>query len=55
MDWNPPAEDDAPGPEPVVFVRLHVSRSDEYSLDHGIIYQRCGGGRRLLRKKIGGN
>lgn len=26
-----------------------------YSIKHGIYYQRCGGGRRIIRKRIGSN
>ena len=30
-------------------------REDEEMGDDGVLYQKCGGGRRILRKKIGGN
>lgn len=39
-----------PMPHPV---RTH--RSGLSDIDVGLVYQKCGGGRRVIRKRIGGN
>mgnify|MGYP001606552548 CR=1 FL=1 len=36
-------------------VRLRVCWDNEYTRAAGITYQRCGGGRRIIRKKKGGD
>jgi hypothetical protein len=36
-------------------VKLHLSSDCDTASNYGVTYQRCGGGRRVIRKHIGGN
>jgi hypothetical protein len=36
-------------------VRIHRAADFEQPLSYGVLYQKCGGGRRVIRKRIGGN
>lgn len=35
-------------------VRLHTGADDNITRSYGVTYQRCGGGRRVIRKRMGG-
>lgn len=41
-------------PEPQQTAHLHQDQRNIVN-DNGVLYQKCGGGRRIIRKKIGGN
>ena len=54
LRWEPPGSDKVTGiVVQETFLTVKVVRSP--STDRDGYYQRCGGGRRVLRKKIGGD
>lgn len=57
-DWNVPSQDqgkttfDVPDDQEVT---TRVYKDHTYTVSSGVVYQKCGGGRRVIRKRIGGN
>ena len=41
--------------DPPEWCQVNTRQVSEYNRDGGVTFQRCGGGRRVIRKRIGGS